>query len=75
MSADRHNEAAPRLIREMIRSADGDLAALNVLAESLLLGVAAFNYPNNPRRQALVIQAISDGAQDRACQAGGRNAH
>jgi len=64
--ADAHNEAASRLIKEMVRSVGAEKSALNVLAESLLLGVGMFNYPNDPRRQALIIQEIADGAQDRA---------
>lgn len=67
-----HNEAASRLIKEMARSVGHDKSALNVLAESLLLGVGMLNYPNDPRRQALVIQEIADAAQDRAAlQPGG----
>lgn len=71
MSADQHNEAVSRLIKEMVRSVGADRARLNVLAESLLVGVGMFNYPNDPRRQALIIQEISDGAQDRARRVGG----
>ncbi len=60
-----HNELAPRLIREMWE-ATGTISALNVLAESLLLGVGMFNFPADPRRQAIMIQEIADGAVDRA---------
>jgi hypothetical protein len=63
---ERHNEAAPRLIADMVRSVGDDPQHLNVLAESLLLGVTMVNFPNDPRRQALIIQEISDAAQDRA---------
>jgi len=63
---DRHNEAAGRLVQEMIRSVGMEVQHLNVLAESLLLGVAMFNFPGDPRRQALIIQEIADAAQDRA---------
>lgn len=69
MAADRsriHNETAPRLIREMARIAGDDKVALNILAESLLVGVGMLNYPGDARRQALIIQEIADGAQDRA---------
>lgn len=61
-----HNEAASRLIKEMVRSVGNDVSRLNTLAESLLLGVGMFNFPHEPRKQALIIQAIADGAQDRA---------
>lgn len=61
-----HNEAASRLIKEMVRSVGHDTSRLNTLAESLLLGVGMFNFPHDPRKQALIIQAIADGAQDRA---------
>jgi hypothetical protein len=73
MSADRHNEAASQLIKEMVRSVGADRAKLNILAESLLVGVGMFNYPSDPRRQALIIQEISDGAQDRVQQVGGED--
>lgn len=63
--AQMHDELAPRLIREMWE-ATGTISALNVLAESLLLGVGMFNFPADPRRQALMIQEIADGAADRA---------
>ena len=66
MSArDRHNEAAGRLVKEMVRSVGSEPQHLNVLAESLLLGVAMINFPADPRRQALIIQAIADVAADR----------
>jgi len=61
-----HNEAASRLIKEMVKSVGADTTRLNILAESLLVGVGMVNYPGDPRKQALVIQAIADGAQDRA---------
>lgn len=64
--SDAHNETARRLIKEMVRGVGHDKAALNVLAESLMLGVGMLNYPDDPRRQALIIQEIADGAQDRA---------
>lgn len=67
-----HNEAAARLIQEMIRSVGRDVVKVNVLAESLLLGVGMFNFPNDPRRQALIIQEIADGAADRAKAVGGK---
>jgi len=60
-----HNENAGRIVREMW-SLTGDVPHLNVLAESLLLGVAMLNFPADPRRQALIIQEIADGAADRA---------
>jgi hypothetical protein len=49
----------------MIESAGRDPVALNILAESLLVGSGMFNYPSDPRRQAWVIQEIADHAQDR----------
>jgi hypothetical protein len=64
--SDAHNETVSRLIKELVRGVGHDKAALNVLAESLMLGVGMFNYPDDPRRQALIIQEIADGAQDRA---------
>lgn len=60
-----HNKNAGRLVREMW-GLTGDVARLNVLAESLLLGVAMLNFPADPRRQALIIQEIADAAADRA---------
>lgn len=66
-----HNSAASRLIRHMVQMVGADRARLNVLTESLLLGVGTLNYPNDPRRQALIIQEIDDAAQDRA-QASGK---
>lgn len=70
-----HNEAAARLIKEMVRSVGHDTSALNTLAESLLLGVGMFNFPHDPRKQALIIQAIADGAQDRAQGVTGASDH
>lgn len=64
-AAKAHNEHAPRIIADMWTLTRGNIADLNVLAESLLLGVAMFNFPADPRRQALMIQEIADGAQDR----------
>lgn len=61
-----HNEAARRMIREIVAICEGDTARMNVLAETLLLGVGALNFPQDPRRQALIIQEIADGAADRA---------
>jgi hypothetical protein len=66
VSAKAHNEHAPRLIAEMWTLTRGNVTDLNVLAESLLLGVAMFNFPDDPRKQALMIQEIADGAQDHA---------
>ncbi len=63
--SERHNAAARRLISDLILSAGPQPSSVNVLAESLLMGVAMFNFPGDPRRQAQIIQAISDGAQDR----------
>lgn len=60
-----HNENAGRLVQEMW-ALTGDIPHLNVLAESLLLGVAMINFPSDPRRQALIIQEIADAAADRA---------
>lgn len=70
--SERHNEAAGRLIREMVLSVGPDRSALNALAESLLFGVGLYNYPHDPKRQALIIQEIADGAQDRAVSRGAR---
>lgn len=67
-----HNANAGRLVGEMWRLAGENIAELNVFAESLLLGVAMLNFPNDPRRQALIIQEISDAAQDRATAVGER---
>ena len=50
----------------MLHVSRHNLSQLNVLAESLLLGVAMLNFPHEPRKQALLVQAIADGAQDRA---------
>lgn len=61
-----HNDAVGPLLAELWKIAERQPSRLNVLAESLLLGVAMLNTPRDPRRQALLIQAISDGAQDRA---------
>lgn len=62
---DIHNEHAGRLVREMHDLARGNLTHLNILAESLLLGVAMLNHPGDARRQALLLQDIADGAADR----------
>lgn len=61
-----HNETARRMLHELITICEGDRARLNVLAETLLLGVGMFNFPQDPRRQALIVQEIADGAADRA---------
>ncbi len=60
-----HNAHVGRLLKEMWAICSTH-AELNVLAESLLLGVGMLNYPQDPRRQAIIIQEIADGAQDRA---------
>ena len=67
-----HNAAAQALIVDMVEAVGFEPAALNVLAESLLLGVGMFNFPADPRRQALIIQEIADGAADRVRVMGGR---
>ena len=64
-AAKTHNEAVSRIVAELWRLAGGNVVQLNVMAESLLLGVAMFNFPSDPRRQSLIIQEIADGAQDR----------
>lgn len=61
-----HNGNVGRLVAELWLLSGENTAELNVFAESLLLGVAMLNYPNDPRRQALIIQEIADAAQDRA---------
>lgn len=61
-----HNENAGRLAAEMWDLAGRKVEHLNVFAESLLLAVGMLNFPDDPRRQALIIQEISDAAQDRA---------
>lgn len=61
-----HNDAAGRIVDAMWTLAARQTVALNVLAESVLLGVGMLNFPRDGRRQALIIQAIADGAQDRA---------
>ena len=61
-----HNENAGRLVAEMWRLSGETIPHLNIFAESLLVGVAMLNFPDDPRRQALIIQEISDAAQDRA---------
>ncbi len=61
-----HNENAGRLAAEMWDLAGRKVEHLNVFAESLLLAVGLLNFPDDPRRQALIIQEISDAAQDRA---------
>lgn len=69
-----HNENAGRLVREMWRLAGERTTPLNILAESLLVAVAMLNYPDDPRRQALIIQEIADGAADRVRAVRGRPA-
>jgi hypothetical protein len=66
MSASSHNEVVNRLMREMAKAADGQTSKLNVICESLLVGVGLMNFPTNPRAQAAIIQEIADAAQDRA---------
>jgi len=60
-----HNENIGPLLSEVWRLSGRNISELNVFAESLLLGVARLNFPDDPRRQALIIQEIADGAQDR----------
>lgn len=61
-----HNETAQRLFAHMVEACGGNAIELSVLTESLLLGVGMFSFPQDPRRQALIIQEIADGAADRA---------
>jgi len=65
-ASERHNKAVRPLLDQMLHVSRHNLSQLNVLAESLLLGVAMLNFPHEPRKQALLVQAIADGAQDRA---------
>ena len=67
---ERHNALVARLIREMFDGVDRDKSALNVVAESLLLGVGMLNFPADPRKQSLMIQEIANGAIDRTTDHG-----
>ncbi len=60
-----HNTEAPRLVAELWRLSGGEVARLNVLVETILMGAAMLNFPDDRRRQALIVQEISNGAQDR----------
>lgn len=64
--ANSHNDFVRRMIREMWIIAEQRPSALNVMAESLLLGVGMLNFPQDPRKQAIMIQEIADAASDRA---------
>ena len=69
-----HNETAQRLFVDMVKACGGNAIELNILTETLLLGAGVFNYPQDPRRQALIIQEIADGAADRARMVDGNTA-
>jgi hypothetical protein len=68
-SRERHNIYVKRAIREIVYMANSQTSQMNVIVESLLVGVAALNFPDDPRKQALLIQEISDAAQERAAKA------
>ena len=53
-----HNENASRLVRIMW-ALTGDRARLNVLTESILLGVGMMNFPDDPRRQAVLAFGVA----------------
>jgi len=61
-----HNDNVERILREIWRLVGQSPPNLNVFVESLLVGAGMLNFPGDPRRQALIIQEISDAAQDRA---------
>lgn len=61
-----HNETVRRVVAELWAASGQSPSKLNVMAESLLVGIGMFNFPSDPRRQALIIQEIADGAADRA---------
>ena len=65
MSSERHNAASRCILRDMVEATGGDVASLNALAESLLLGVGLVNFRDDPRKAAQMIQEIANGAIDR----------
>ena len=65
---DIHNTHPPRLMTEIGNLCGHNIPQINVMIESLLFGAAMFNFPHDPRRQALIIQEIADAAADRAAR-------
>ena len=63
-----HNTHAPFIMTEIVNLCGRDTGLINLMVQSLLLGAGTFSFPHDHRRQAMMIQYITNGAIDRVAK-------